>query len=86
MLAALLPELVDTGYPVVFGASRKRFISDVQQRAGRPGADVDQRLGGTCAATVLAALGGAAVVRVHDVTANRQALDVALAVSGAARY
>jgi dihydropteroate synthase len=43
---------------------------------------VDERLGGTIAANVLALRGGAEVFRVHDVAELRQALDVAEAILG----
>jgi dihydropteroate synthase len=63
---------------VLFGASRKSFI-------GRLDADApsDQRLGGSIAAALEAARRGAAILRVHDVAATRQALAVAEAVSRA---
>ena len=76
-LLASLGRLVAEGYPVLLGASRKRFL----------GQDLDpaQRLGGTVATTLLAAQAGVALVRVHDVQPNRQAIDLArrLAAVGA---
>lgn len=74
MLAAL-PELVEWGYPVVVGASRKRFVGDIG-RVDRP----EQRLYGTIGSNVTALDRGAHVFRVHDVAPHRQALDVAWAV------
>lgn len=74
MLAAL-PDLVEWGYPVVVGASRKRFVGDIA-RVDRP----EQRLYGTIGANVAALDRGAHVFRVHDVAPHRQALDVAWAV------
>ncbi|HZI40438.1 MAG TPA: dihydropteroate synthase [Gemmatimonadaceae bacterium] len=71
MLAAL-PELTAWGYPVVVGASRKRFVGEiagVREPAGR--------VYGTIGANVAALARGARVFRVHDVAPNRQALDVA---------
>ena len=66
------------GRPVLVGASRKSFI-------GRfTGAAVADRLGGSLAALAAAYAGGAAVVRVHDVAASVQFLEV-LAGVGAAR-
>lgn len=64
-----------TGYPVVAGASRKSFLSllEGQQR-------VEDRLEGSLAAAVIAALAGAAILRVHDVRATRRAVAVAAAV------
>lgn len=61
----------ETGRPVVVGASRKRFIASIDERAKNAGAD---RLGGSVAAALLAAQNGAAMVRVHDVTETVQAL------------
>ena len=75
MLAAL-PELVRWGYPVVVGASRKRFVGEI---AGV--ADPSGRVYGTVGANVAALERGARIFRVHDVAANRQALDVAWAVA-----
>ncbi|MGE0662863.1 MAG: dihydropteroate synthase [Hyphomonadaceae bacterium] len=63
----------ETGRPVVIGASRKRFIAAIDERAKDAGRD---RLGGSIAAALLAAQGGAAMVRVHDVAETVQALKV----------
>lgn len=56
------------------GASRKSFIGAV---SGAPTAD---RLPGSLAALAAAWHAGAAVVRVHDVAASRQFLDVLAAI------
>jgi dihydropteroate synthase len=67
-----LPRLVAMGYPVLVGVSRKRFIgeiTDVQIPA--------ERTDGTVGANVAALMLGARMFRVHDVAANRRALDVA---------
>jgi dihydropteroate synthase len=71
-----LRELTTLGRPIVVGASRKSFIAAID------GSPVDQRLGGTIAASVLAVSGGADVVRVHDVAEMAQALRVADAILG----
>jgi dihydropteroate synthase len=63
----------ETGRPVVIGASRKRFISVIDERARDAGRD---RLGGSIAVALLAAQNGAAMVRVHDVAETVQALKV----------
>jgi dihydropteroate synthase len=63
----------ETGRPVVIGASRKRFIQAIDERAKDAGKD---RLGGSVAAALLAAQSGAAMVRVHDVAETVQALKV----------
>jgi dihydropteroate synthase len=67
----------ETGRPVVIGASRKRFIQAIDERAKDAGVD---RLGGSIAAALLAAQRGAAIVRVHDVAETVQALKVWRAV------
>jgi dihydropteroate synthase len=69
----------ETGRPVVIGASRKRFIQGVDERAKDAGAD---RLGGSIAAALIAAQKGAAMVRVHDVAETVQALKVWRATLG----
>ncbi len=69
-----LPEIAAAGRPVVVGASRKSFIGKIA------GAQPQERLAGSLAAAVIAALNGASVVRVHDVAETRQALAVAAAV------
>jgi dihydropteroate synthase len=69
-------ELTALGRPLVVGTSRKSFIGQLD------GSPADARLGGTIASSILAAAEGAAVLRVHDVAAMRQALSVAAAVLG----
>jgi dihydropteroate synthase len=75
-----LGEIVALGMPVVIGASRKSFIAKID------GSEVGERLGGTIAASVLAAANGAEVLRVHDVDEMAQALRVAAAISGPAPH
>lgn len=60
--------------PVVVGASRKSFLKLVDAEAG---ARDGERLGASVVAAVHAARAGARVVRVHDVRATRQAIDLA---------
>ena len=67
-----LERFVDLGYPVMVGASRKRFIGEIS--GGLP---PEERLEGTLGAIVAAFAKGAAIFRVHDVAAARRALDVA---------
>jgi dihydropteroate synthase len=71
-----LAELRELGRPLVIGASRKSFIGRLD------GSGAGERLGGTIASSVLAAVEGAAVLRVHDVAEVRQALTVATAILG----
>ena len=65
-----LRELTQLGRPLLAGPSRKSFIGAA---TGKPPPD---RLHGSVAAAVIAASHGAAVVRVHDVRATREALAV----------
>lgn len=71
--------LASLGLPVYLGPSRKSFIAVVSQGCGRE-VPVDARLPGTAAAVTAAVLAGAAFVRVHDVAAMRQVMDVATAL------
>jgi dihydropteroate synthase len=64
--------------PVALGASRKSFLGAVVPDQGP-----SDRLPGSLAAAVCAAAAGAAVVRVHDVAATRQALSTFWAVRAA---
>ena len=68
-----LDEIVAIGRPVVFGASRKRFLGSLTGKAER------DRVAGTVASNVLAFERGATMFRVHDVAATRDALAVASA-------
>jgi dihydropteroate synthase len=70
-----LPRLCRLGYPVLVGLSRKSMLGSL---TGRP---VQDRLGGSVAAAVLAAQLGAAVVRVHDAAETVDALRVVDALS-----
>ena len=67
--------LAGLGYPLLVGASRKSFVG---ARTGVAAAD--RRLAGSLVAAAAAAWGGAAVVRVHDVAATREALAMAAAL------
>ncbi|MBN2847240.1 MAG: dihydropteroate synthase [Coriobacteriia bacterium] len=72
-----LPELVGLGYPLLVGASRKRFIGEVTGES-----EPARRIGGSVAAALTAVARGASVVRVHDVAETVQALRVWQAVGG----
>jgi dihydropteroate synthase len=83
MLLANTERLVETGYPVIVGPSRKSFIGEVaRDRAGRAPSSTE-RLGGTAAAVAAAVLLGARAVRVHDVREMAQATAIAVALRGA---
>ena len=71
---ARLNEIKAFGLPLLVGASRKRFISSVVP------SEPDQRLGGSIAAHLVAAQGGARIIRTHDVSETVQALRVAAAI------
>jgi dihydropteroate synthase len=80
-LLARLPEIADLGHPVCLGVSRKSFVAKVESAAGRPASPSDARIGGSAAAVALGVLGGASILRVHDVAIMAQAALVARAVS-----
>ena len=66
-----------TGYPVLIGQSRKRFISAMLTGTGTAGADgltMAQRDDVTAALSALSAEHGAWAVRVHDVAKSRAAV------------
>jgi dihydropteroate synthase len=71
-----LGELTALGRPILVGTSRKSFIGRTD------GSATDDRLGGTIATSILAAVAGAAVLRVHDVRELAEALKLADAVLG----
>ncbi|MGR9106899.1 MAG: dihydropteroate synthase [Gammaproteobacteria bacterium] len=71
-LMASLKDFVETGFPVLLGASRKRFLAAINQEE-----DPRNLVGATCATSVLGVQAGVRIFRVHDVLANRQAADVA---------
>ncbi|XSC47859.1 dihydropteroate synthase [Bradyrhizobium sp. RDT10] len=71
---ARLGELQSLGFPLLVGASRKRFISTVTP------SEPHQRLGGSIAAHLMAAQNGARIIRAHDVAETVQALRVAAAI------
>ena len=75
-----LGALVELGFPVVLGVSRKRFIQYIDPSAHK----ASDRLGGSLAAALLGADRGAAVLRVHDVRQTAQALAVREAILQAA--
>ena len=75
-LMAALDMLVEAGFPVLLGASRKRMIRNIDPSA----VEADDRLGGSIACALEAARGGAAIVRVHDVRETVQALSVQAAI------
>ncbi|WP_307858054.1 dihydropteroate synthase [Cellulomonas fulva] len=81
-LLARLPELVGDGFPVLVGASRKRFLGHLLAAPDGTPAPPLQRDHATAAVTALAAAAGAWCVRVHDVAASADAVRVAAAWEG----
>jgi dihydropteroate synthase len=72
--------LVSTGFPVVIGTSRKRFLGALVADADRPKplepVPVDDRIEGSVASAVWAMVQGVRMVRVHDVQATVHAARV----------
>jgi dihydropteroate synthase len=66
------------GHPLLLAISRKYFVGAITGRGPA------ERLGGTIGAALWAARAGAAILRVHDVGAVRDALDVAAVLDGEA--
>jgi dihydropteroate synthase len=77
-LLAGLAGIAEDGLPVLAGLSRKRLIGALTGRAE------GERLAGSLAAAVVAAINGARIIRAHDVRETVDALAV-LAASGALR-
>ena len=74
-LMTSLPTLRSLGLPLLLGVSRKSFIAQVTANAGVEATDAPaERLGGTVAALLRCADGGASVLRVHNVAEAREAL------------
>ena len=67
------------GCPILLGASRKRFISTIGG-----GETANDRISGSVAVALFAARRGVQILRVHDIFATRQALDLEWAIGGAA--
>ncbi|MEV4842090.1 dihydropteroate synthase [Micromonospora matsumotoense] len=75
-LSARLPELLDLGLPLLFGASRKSYLGRLLAAADGTPRDTDGRAAATVATSVLAVAAGAWGVRVHDVRGTVDALAV----------
>lgn len=65
-----------TGYPVLIGASRKRFVGAALADAGINEPDMDSKDNATAAISALCAEHGAWAVRVHDVEKSRDAVAI----------
>lgn len=64
------------GYPVLIGASRKRFVGAALADAGIDEPDMDSKDNATAAISALCAEHGVWAVRVHDVAKSRDALAI----------
>ena len=69
---------VNSGYPVLLGTSRKRFMGSICTVNTS-----NELIGATTATTSLGVKAGVKIFRVHDVKPNRQAADVAWAILNA---
>jgi dihydropteroate synthase len=76
LLLANLDKLVATGYRVLVGTSRKRFVGTITGRENPA-----DRIFGTAATVALCAAAGVSVVRVHDVGAMLDVVKVTQAVA-----
>lgn len=76
-LMARCDELLEFGYPLLVGTSRKRFLGTLTGR------DAGERDAATAATTALLRMKGASVFRVHNVAINRDALAIADAMIAA---
>lgn len=69
-----LSALAVLGQPILLGHSRKRFLGDITGR------EVAERDLATAVVSALAVMQGVSIVRVHDVLASRQAIQIAEAI------
>jgi len=76
-LLAHLDRLVASGFPVLLGTSRKRFMGGICAVA-----EPSELVTATAVTTALGVMAGVRLFRVHDVRENRQAADVAWAIKG----
>jgi len=70
-----MPTLVEQGFPVVAGLSRKSMLGLIT------GKEVDQRLAGSLVVALIALQKGAAILRVHDVAETKDVLSIWQAIS-----
>ena len=79
-LLARFPELARLGFPLLVGTSRKTFIGAILGGAKTPLAP-GKRIWGTAATVAASILGGAHIVRVHDVAEMAQVVRMADAIA-----
>ncbi|NES14705.1 MULTISPECIES: dihydropteroate synthase [Micromonospora] len=75
-LSARLPELLDLGFPLLFGASRKSYLGSLLAGPDGSPRPTSGREAATIATSLLAVAAGAWGVRVHDVRGTVDALAV----------
>ncbi|PSL54345.1 dihydropteroate synthase [Saccharothrix carnea] len=71
-----LDELVATGWPVLMALSNKDFVGETL------GAELEDRVDGTLAATSVAAWSGAKVFRAHQVRQTRRVVEMVASIAG----
>jgi dihydropteroate synthase len=84
-ILARLPEFARLGCPIVAGTSRKLFLGKALAGPGEPDLPSGERLLGTAATVTASILGGAHIVRVHDVAEIIRVVRVADAILDAWR-
>ena len=82
ILLSQLAEFVQTGYQVLLGTSKKRFLDSLSQNTSQNTGqnEMCSREISTLATTVLGVVAGVVVFRVHNVRENRQAADAIWAI------
>ena len=78
-----LPELANLGYPLLVGPSRKGFLGATLAKDGKS-APPEERIWATAATVAASILGGAHIVRVHDVPEMAQVARVSDFILGVA--
>ena len=82
-ILARLPEFARLACPLVIGTSRKSFLGKALARPGEADLPSEERLLGTAATVTASILGGAHIVRVHDVAEMVRVVRVADAILNA---
>jgi dihydropteroate synthase len=82
-ILARLPEFARLGCPLAVGTSRKSFLGKALAWPGEPDLPPGERLLGTAATVTASILGGAHIVRVHDVAEMTRVVRVADAIRNA---
>ena len=84
-LLKALPEFLDAEFPMLVGASRKRFLAAIREDRGVESSPLLADPA-TAAVTAISAQMGAWGVRVHEVAVSRDAVDVAAAWNAGTSY